>query len=114
MEPIIDFTSPMAELTALILFVLVLFLAKENKKSILMGSMLGVFIAIVIVHSIQYSMLAANLVDLQKVYANCIAFDCVFIFLSFICYLWIDAVEAKEKKRKIIDNSLEWFWTKSI
>ena len=36
----------------------------------------------------------------------------IFVFLSFISYLWIDDIEAKERKVKSIDNSLEWFWKK--
>ena len=34
------------------------------------------------------------------------------ILLSFVSYLWIDDIEAKEKKKKSIDDSLSWFWTK--
>jgi len=39
-------------------------------------------------------------------------FDLIFILLSFISYLWIDDIEAKVKKKKSIDNSLDWFWNK--
>ena len=36
--------------------------------------------------------------------------DFVFIFLSFISYLWIDEIQAKVENIKSIDNSLDWFW----
>ena len=32
------------------------------------------------------------------------------IFISYASYLWVDDVETKAKKKKSIDNSLEWFW----
>ena len=38
--------------------------------------------------------------------------DFVFIFLSFISYLWIDDIQAKVEKKKSIDDSLSWFWAK--
>ena len=38
--------------------------------------------------------------------------DLIFIFLSFISYLWVDDIEVKAGKKKSIDNSLEWFWNK--
>ena len=44
--------------------------------------------------------------------ATCIAIDLVFVFISFISYLWMDDIEAKERKQKVIDSSLDWFWKK--
>ena len=38
--------------------------------------------------------------------------DAIMIFLSYIAYLWVDDIETKEKNKKSIDNSLEWFWKK--
>ena len=38
--------------------------------------------------------------------------DLIFVLLSFIGYLWVDDIEAKVKKKKSIDNSLDWFWNK--
>ena len=49
----------------------------------------------------------------MQVAIQSIIFDLVFIFLSFISYLWIDDVEAKVKKKKVIDNSLDWFWSET-
>ena len=41
-----------------------------------------------------------------------ITFDLVFVFLSFISYLWIDDIEARAKNKKSLDNSLDWLWKK--
>ena len=38
--------------------------------------------------------------------------DFVFIFLSFISYLWVDDIQTKVEKKKSIDDSLNWFWAK--
>ncbi len=108
--PLINFTEPFAILTALVLFILVLLLAKENKKSIFLAIMLGVFLLIIAGHTIEFSI--SNEVELQNIYAKCITVDFIFIFLSFISYLWIDDMEAKAGKKKSIDDSLNWFWSK--
>lgn len=108
--PLINFTQPLAIITALTLFLLVLFLGKETKKSIFLAIMLGVFLLIIAGHAIEFSI--SNEIELQNIYAKCIAVDFVFIFLLFISYLWIDDIEAKEGKRKSIDDSLNWFWSK--
>ena len=38
--------------------------------------------------------------------------EAIMILLSYISYLWVDDIEAKEKNKKSIDNSLDWFWKK--
>lgn len=110
MTPIINFTEPLATLTALVLFVLVLFLAKETKKSMFLAVMLGIFLVIIAGHSFEFSM--SEVIELQNVYARCITVDFVFILLSFLSYLWVDDIEAKAGKKKSIDDSLDWFWSK--
>lgn len=109
---LIDFTNPLVVLTATVLFLLVLFLGKETKKGMIPAIMLGIFLLILIGHSIELSTLKENLVEMQSIIAKCIAVDFVFILLSFFSYLWVDEIEAKAKKKKSIDNSLNWFWSK--
>lgn len=108
--PLINFTEPLAILTALTLFLLVLFLARETKKSIFLAIMLGIFLLIIVGHSIEFSI--SNELEIQNIYAKCITLDFIFIFLSFISYLWIDDIEAKAGKKKSVDDSLNWFWSK--
>ena len=112
MTPLIDFTNPFSILTALIVFGLVLLLGKETKKSIILAILLGIFLLIVVGHSIEYSLAPANAIELQNTIARSITIDFIFILLSFFSYLWVDDIETKTKKKKSIDNSLDWFWSK--
>lgn len=110
--PLINFTNPFSLLIGVILFLLVLFLAKENKKAWIIGAMLFTFIGLLVCHTVEFITLAQQSQEMYKAIVTSSTFDLIFIFLSFITYLWIDDIEAKEGKRKSIDNSLEWFWNK--
>ena len=110
--PIINFSNPIAILLGVILFVLILYLAKEVKKSWIIGIMLFVFLGILIGHTVEFFTIAQENTVIYKAIITSVTFDLIFIFLSFITYLWIDDIEAKEGKRKSIDNSLDWFWNK--
>ena len=110
--PLIDFTNPFTVLTATILFVLVLFLGKETKKAVIAAIMLTIFLTILIGHSVELSLVGENLLETQRTIAKCITVDFIFILLSFFSYLWIDDIEARVKKMKSVDNSLNWFWSK--
>lgn len=110
--PIINFTNPFAVLVAVILFVLVLYLAKENQKALITGIMLFTFLVLLIGHTVEYITIAQESQAIYKAIVTSAGMDLVFIFLSFISYLWIDNLEVKAGKRKSIDNSLDWFWNK--
>ncbi len=110
--PIVDLSNPLNVLIAVILYVLVLFLSKEIKRSNVMCIMLLAFLTLIAGHCIEYVMTNDTTGQVSSTLANCIAVDFVFTFLSFIGYLWMDDVEAKDKKIKSIDNSLDWFWKK--
>ncbi len=110
--PYIDFTNTITVLLALLLFVLVLFLGKESHKSGVPAVMLFIFLAILVGHVVEL-MMTKN-IDEATNYAltRSMVVDFVFIFLSFISYLWIDDIQAKVEKKKSIDDSLSWFWAK--
>ncbi len=110
--PIINFTNPVVILIAVILFALVLYLGRETKKSFIVGIMLFVFIAILLCHTIEFMTIAQSNQEVYKAITRTATIDLVFIFLSFISYLWVDDIEVKAGKKKSIDNSLEWFWNK--
>lgn len=109
--PMINLSEPFSLFVALLLFVAVLWLAYQSKKSILTGIMLFIFIAILVLHALEFSMGTLTTEGLSATLQS-IVFDLVFIFLSFFSYLWIDDIEAKFKKKKVVDNSLDWFWSK--
>lgn len=110
--PIINLANPFNAFVALVLFVLVLLLAREIKRSNVTCIMLLVYLTIIVVHCIEYVMIKDPTGEINSAIAHCIAMDFIFIFLSFLAYLWTDEIEAKERKIKSIDNSLDWFWKK--
>lgn len=110
--PVINLSNPFNIIIALVLFILVLVLAKEIKRSNVTCIMLLVFLTILVGHCIEYVSVADSTGEITTIIANCIAVDFMFILLSFIAYLWTDNMEAKERKLKSIDNSLNWFWKK--
>lgn len=110
--PVINFTNPTLVLLGLILFLLVLYLGREVKKAWVIGIMLFAFLGLLIGHAVEFVTFASNGGELHDVLLACSIVDLVFIFLSFISYLWVDDIETKLGKKKSIDNSLEWFWNK--
>lgn len=110
--PFINFSNPGHVLLGLILFLLVLYLGRETKKSWIIGIMLFVFIGLLVGHTVEFAIFASTSETLYHTLLTASIVDLLFIFLSFICYLWIDDMEAKLGKKKSIDNSLSWFWNK--
>lgn len=110
--PIINFSNPFSIFIGVVLFVLVLYLAKENKKAWITGTMLFAFSGLLICHTIEFALLGSDSQEVYKAITISAGVDLLFVFLSFISYLWVDDMEAKEGKRKSIDNSLDWFWNK--
>ncbi len=110
--PIINFTNPVSILIGVILFVLVLYLAKETKKAWIAGAMLFGYLAVLVGHTIEFVVLGSQNQEIYNAIVTSATMDLIFVFLSFISYLWIDDIQAKEGKRKSIDNSLDWFWNK--
>ena len=53
--PMINFTNPTTVLLGVILFLLILFLGKETKRSAIIAVMLFVFIAILVGHTVECS-----------------------------------------------------------
>lgn len=112
MTPLIDFTNPITTLLAVIVFVLVILLGKETKKSTLTAVMLFIFLAVIAGHSVEYFIIKDPTGIITSTLIKCITVDFAFIFISFLSYLWIDEIEAKANKTKSISNSLSWFWSK--
>ena len=110
--PFINFSDSLTVLLALVLFVLTLFLGKETHKSAIPAAMLGVFLVILVIHVAELMLIADMTDEVYNALTTSILVDFVFIFLSFISYLWIDDVQARIEKKKSIDDSLNWFWSK--
>ena len=95
--PIIDFTNPIYVIVALILVLLCIFLAKQYKKNTIPCIVLLVFLAILVGHTIELS--ALENADVST-YAVSIAVDEIFIFISFLSFLWLDRIQVEESKKK--------------
>lgn len=107
---IVNLSNPSTIFIALMFTVLCIILGKEFKKSIIPAICLGVFLVLILTHTIQSFMIDSEIY--KTVLTKSITVDALMIFLSYIAYLWVDDIEAKEKNKKSIDNSLDWFWKK--
>ena len=108
--PIINFINPFTALLALVLFLLVLILGKETHKSAIIATMLFVFLTILVGHSVELFAFNSGNEEVYQAITVSLFADFVFVFLSFISYLWVDDIQAKVEKS--IDDSLSWFWAK--
>ena len=107
-----DISNALTLVLMLAATILLIFLAKEEKKSFINAIVLFAYIAILVMHVAQVATLAEEYRFLLPTLSKCIVIDFIFIFISFFAYLWIDDVETKEKGKKSINNSLDWFWKK--
>ena len=107
---IINLSDPYAIVIALMFTSALIILGKEFKKSILPAIALGIFLVLVLIHTAQAFMVTDEI--FKAMVTKSITVDAIMIFLSYIAYLWVDDIEAKEKNKKSIDNSLDWFWKK--
>ena len=110
---IFDISSPITVLLLLAGTVLAIFLGRETKQPYGPAAMLILFLIFIVIHAVQFGILPEENYEVNRaLIARCVGIDCVFIFLSFISYLWIDDISSKFYKKKSIDNSLDWFWDK--
>ena len=107
---IFDISNAVTLLLMLAATVLLIFLAREIKKSYVTALPLIVYLLILVFHVIQFTTLSEEYRYLSKTLSNCIIIDFVFILVTFFSYLWIDDMEAKANNKKSLDNSLDWFW----
>lgn len=108
--PFINFTNVATLLLALVIFLLIFYLGKTTHKSGILATMLFVFLILLVCHAIELGVMPNVTEEAQYDLSRSLLVDFVFIFLSFISYLWIDDIQAKVENKKSIDNSLDWFW----
>ena len=107
---ILDLTQPLATLIALIVTVIFIVLGRKLKKSYIIVIGLALFLVLILIHTFQ-SIIVPD-IYYKVIATKSLAVDAIMILLSYFAYLWVDDIEAKEKNKKSIDNSLEWFWKK--
>lgn len=92
--PVIDFTQPLYLVAALTLFLLCLYLARNNKTNTVPCIMLLSFLTLLVGHTIEL----VNGGDVSTL-ATCIVVDEAFTFISFLTFLWLDRIQVEEKKK---------------
>lgn len=108
---IFDVTQPLTLLLLVAAAVLLIFLGKEIKKPLPTAIGLVFFLALVIMHTVQFMTIPElNYEEIRTTLLGCLGVDCILIFISFFGYLWVDDISARFYKKKSIDNSLDWFW----
>ena len=107
---ILDLTNPLVLLAAILIYGALIILGKEFKKSALPAISLFLFLITLAIYGVQIMM--SNNPETNQFIVQCIGYNAVLVFLSYISYLWVDDIEAKAKNKKSIDNSLDWFWNK--
>ena len=107
---LIDVANPWVLLMSLFLTVCFIYIGKEAKNAYVPLLSLIVFLILLAMHGIQYLILPAGYEAMGPSLLRCLLVDFIMVFLAYISYLWVDDIEAKAKKKKSIDNSLEWFW----
>ena len=107
---IVNLAQPATILIALLVTVLFIILGKEFKKSILPAIPLFLFLILLIINTVQL-IIAPNVGDdIKLTLTSGIIYESIYVFLSYIAYLWVDNIETIVKNKKSIDNSLDWFW----
>jgi lipopolysaccharide export LptBFGC system permease protein LptF len=107
---IFDITNTVTLLLLLVATVLVIFLARELKKSYVVAIPLVAYLGLLIMHVIQMLTLDSADNSYLSTLSWCIVVDFLFVLMTFISYLWVDDLEAKRLNKKSIDSSLDWFW----
>ena len=109
---ILNTADPFNLILLLIATILLIFLGKETKRSFIPQIVLLTYLIILIIHAVQLANTNAEHLEYISIISKSLAVDFGLIAISFFAYLWIDDIEARVKKKKSIDNSLDWFWKK--
>lgn len=106
MEIIFNTANPIVILVYTIVISIIIYMSKKYEKPVVPVVMMIYIVLLLIIHS---TTKLSDVFSTQTKYIS-IAFDLIFLFLSFISFLWIDEINSKKKKIKSIDDSLAWFW----
>lgn len=107
---VLNITNPITVLLLVLFAVALIYLGYELKKSYITAIPLFVFLAFLVTHVIQLMTLPVEFDQYSSILTWCIVLDFMFIFITFVSYLWVDDLEAKKFNKKSIDDSLDWFW----
>lgn len=110
---IINIAQPLTLLLIVVFTVLMIFLGKETKKSFVPAISLFVFLLLLVMYIVQFVTMPEDLAQTyNKTLLVCLVVDFLLILASYLAYLWIDNIDAKENGKKIINDDLDWLWKK--
>lgn len=109
---IIDTSHVLVVIMFLMVISLSIYLGKELKKSLLPQIVLVVELVLLVIHAVQLFTIGTDVYNMKTIVVTSMRFDYIYILITFFGYLWIDDIEAREKNKKSVDNSLDWFWKK--
>ena len=107
---VFNIANPLTLILLLTAIILLIFLSQELKKSYIAAIPLFASLILLLIHGAQLFTLKEEFKDLIAILSTCLAVDFIFVGISFFGYLWVDDIEAKQKGKKSVDESLEWFW----
>ena len=108
---IFNTANPINAVLILAATLLLVYLGKETKKSVIPQVVLFVHLALIIVHAVQFITLSGTASqDIIRILTSSMGVDFGLVIISILAYLWIDDIEAKTKKSKVVSKSLDWFW----
>lgn len=107
---LVNVANPWVLLLSLFIMICLIYIGKEAKNAYVPMMALIVFLILLVMHGIQFLILPVQYENMIPQISSCLLVDFLMIFIAYASYLWIDDIEAKAKKKKSIDNSLEWFW----
>lgn len=112
--PVIDLTQPIVVLLFLAALVCAIYLGHEIKRAVVPAIALVVCIALLLTHTLQLFIFTQSYLEYAHILSTSMIFDFGFVLITYLSYLWIDDIEAKNRNKKSIDNSLDWFWSKIV
>ncbi len=107
---LINVANPWVLLLILFIMICLIYIGKEAKNAYVPMMALVAFLILLVMHGIQFLILPIQYENMIPQISSCLLVDFLMIFIAYASYLWIDDIEAKAKKKKSLDNSLEWFW----
>ncbi len=105
----IDLTNPVILIPTLAILLICVAISKKIKNPYIMLGILALNIGLLLSHF--FGMNSENLQNEKSLYYS-IAIDFAMLLISFLSYLWIDNIKAKEGGSKVIEDGISWFWDK--
>jgi len=109
---VINLTNPFITILCLAGIVCAIFLGHEIKRAVAPASALVFSLLLLVVHTVQLFAFGDYYETQKVILSTSMIYDFGFVLVTYLGYLWIDAIEAKHRNKKSIDNSLDWFRSK--